>query len=208
MNIILNFQICEVFGRTCGYKFIFHSVEFEEFIIKKIMNKEFEELIVATVLEINPEMWFYYFSCNNPVLGLGSVLAPKNVQIMERDGIMFRFISEPGESKVITNVSLGQSVESCCILDFDVSGDYFINVIKFNKSKEDSFSNYFEQTKLFKKVVTILVSHQKVGIQFSGVSKSLQICRNFLKTFSKNFDKFEKMELNEIQHVGKVGKRK
>jgi hypothetical protein len=200
MNIILNFQICEVFGRTCGYKFIFHSVEFEEFIIKKIMNKEFEEFIVTKVLGINPEVWFHYFSCDIPVGMLGMALAPKNTQIIELDGIMSRFISEVDESKVITRVCMGQSVESCNIIDFDISGDYFINVIKFNKSKEDSFSKYFEQTKLFKKVITVLVSHQKVGIQISGSTK--------YKILSKNFDKFEKMELNEIQHVGKVGKRK
>jgi hypothetical protein len=200
MNIILNFQICEVFGRTCGYKFIFHSVEFEEFVTKKIMNKEFEEFIVATVLEINPEMWFHYFSRNNPVVVLGSALTPKNVQIMEGDGTMFRFISEFAESKVTTKVFLGQGLESCKILNFDTSGDYIINFIKFNKSKEDSFSKYFEQTKEFKKVVSVLVSHQKVGIQFSGMSRT--------KNFSKNFDNIEKMELNEIQFVGKVGKRK
>jgi hypothetical protein len=185
MNIILNFQICEVFGKS---KFISNSVEFEEFITKKIMNKEFEEFIKTKVLGINPELWFH-FSCDNPIGMLG--IAPKNTQIIELDGIMSRFISEVDESKVITKVCLGQSLESCNILDFDISGDYFINVIKFNKSKEDSFANYFKQTKLFKKVVTILVSHQKVGIQFSGVSKS--------KTFSNNFDDIEKIELNEIQ---------
>jgi hypothetical protein len=38
-EFIQNFQICELSGRTCGYKFMIHFVEFEEFIIKKIMNQ-------------------------------------------------------------------------------------------------------------------------------------------------------------------------
>jgi hypothetical protein len=199
MNIIRHYQICEVSSRTFGHKFFFHSVEFEEFCIKKIMNKDFEEFIVNKVLGINPEIWFIYFNNDEPVTMLGSVVKPKSVPHIG-DGNMFKFSSEFGELNVNTKVYFGQDLESCKILDFDVSADFILNFIKFNKSKEDSFANYFEQSKLFKKVVTILVSHQKVAIQISGSS--------FSKTFSKNYDKTENIELNENQIVDKVGKRK
>jgi hypothetical protein len=185
MNIIRYYQICEV-SRTFGHKFIFHSVEFEEFCIKKI--------IVNKVLGINPELWFIYFNNDEPVSILGSVVKPKSVPSIF-DGNMFKFSSKFGELNVNTKVYFGQDLESCKILDFDVSGDFILNFIKFNNSKEDSFANYFEQSKFFKKVVTVLVSHQKVAIQISGSS--------YFKTFSKNYDKTENIELNENQ-----GKRK
>jgi hypothetical protein len=132
MNIIRYYQICEV-SRTLA-KFIFHSVEFEEFCFKKIMNKDFEEFIVNKVLGINPELWFIYFNNDEPVSILGSVVKPKSVPSIF-DGNMFKFSSKFGELNVNTKVYFGHSSLSIpCWLIVFLDFVYWLSIFKFDES--------------------------------------------------------------------------
>jgi hypothetical protein len=116
------------------------------------------------------------------------------------DGICMKINTEFENLNLSFKIFVGQNLESCQLLEMEKTVDGIVNFIKFEKSKEESFSNYFEKTKFFKKIVTVLVSNQQVAIQFSGVS--------YLKNYSKIFDNTEVIAENETQFVKNIGSRK
>jgi hypothetical protein len=196
MNIFQHLQICQ-FSGNYGYKF--SCSEFEEIVNKKIMNKQFEEFIVAKVLNKSQDHWLSCFEDpDNPLFLIARFICPKSATF-SGDETSMKINAEIGNFNLSFKIFVGQNFESCQFMENE-NADDFINFVKFENSKQNSFSNYFEKTKEFKKVITVLVSNQKVGVQFLGASK--------YKEYSKNYDKIEFIEENNFQYVKNIGTRK
>jgi hypothetical protein len=164
------------------------------------MSKEFEDFIVEKVLKQSPDHWFKCFEDFHPVGQFALSIRPKLASLNSSDENNFKITAEFNEINLKLKVYFGQTLKSCQFMENEKTDDFIINFVKFKNSKEDSFFNYFEKMKELKKVVTILVSHQKVGVQFSGSSK--------FKEYSKNYDNIEFMEENNLQYVKNIGSRK